>query len=137
MSSASIGQTCPRCLQVITLDRPRCPVCAYPDCPPNFTLAYGGRYRRFANSAFERDAQRVGQFGYRPLPAQAVWRVGERSKGSNALVYVAFGIAFGFLGGAISGLFPPRGSLSIVYGRWDLTPEQALARPDGAISWAD
>jgi hypothetical protein len=133
MQAGTVGTRCVRCLQVIVLQRTQCPVCSYPGSPSSFTMTYGARFRRQADSAFRKDAPRLALSGYKPLPGKVVWAPAARGRYGQAAARAAFGI----LGSLILMFVPPPGSLSVIYGRSDLTPEQALARADDAISWSN
>ena len=128
MAASTVGHQCVRCLHV-TPDRPdKCSVCGFPEQTLSFVMVYEARSPRAARKAYERDLARLRQQGYEPMPGRPTWVEGDdKGKVRTAL---RWGITEAF-----DVLFPPKGYLRVELRRWDLTPEQALARPDDAIKW--
>jgi hypothetical protein len=111
---------CKRCLQVISHGRSTCVVCGYPDSPPSFTMIYESYFEFRARKAFSMDIGRLAGMGYRPLPGSVGWD--QSPRGYRGRI-------------GIQAVIPTVGSLNVIYGRRDLTPERAVADPSVSDNW--
>ena len=128
MTSNTVAHQCVRCLRLTPVRPDKCTVCGFPEQTPWFVMVYESRRQFLANRAFKKDLPRLKQQGYEPMPGGPAWERGDRLSTSR----IAFFLVFGHW---LDLVFPPSGHLRASLRRWDLTPEQATARPDDAIKW--